>query len=165
MSSFDRRHALALIAGLAVAGCRFEPAMRKGSPAASLPGQFSYSVPGGRNAFLLEESLRTQLGPPTGVPDYSIDVALTISEGKAAATGSGGVDRLALTGTADFTVSAAADGAALTEGTVQGVVTFSSTDEVIASDAARQDAERRLVNLLAERIATRLILTSPDWVL
>ena len=165
MLSFDRRRALALIAGLAVAGCRFEPAMRKGSPAATLPGQFTYSVPGGRNAFLLEESLRTQLGPATGVPDYSIDVALAIHEGKAAATGSGGVNRLALTGTADFRVSAAADGAALTEGTVQGVVTFSSTDEVIVSDAARQDAEQRLVDLLAERIANRLILTSADWAL
>ena len=165
MSSFDRRRVLALIAGLAVAGCRFEPAMRKGSPAATLPGQFTYSVPGGRTAFLLEESLRTQLGPATGVPEYSIYVTLAINESKAAATGSGGVDRLALTGTADFTVSAAADGTELTEGTVQGMVTFSSNDEVIVSDAARQDAEQRLVNLLAERIATRLILTSADWAL
>ena len=164
MLSFDRRTVLALLAGLAAAGCRFEPAMRKGRPAASLPGQFEVFVPGDRTAYLLEERLSTRLGSSGDLPGYALMVEFEISEGKAAAGGSGGVDRIALSGTARYTVSDPASTDRLTEGFVRGSVTFSSIEEIIAADAARRDAEQRLVNLIADRIVTRLTMTSGDWV-
>ena len=164
MLYFSRRGALALLAGLAAGGCRFEPALRRGQSAAILTGQFSVSVPGDRIAFLLEESLLQRLGNSGGIPSYMMQVSLEVSEGKGAATGSGGVDRLLLSGAAEFTVIDA-DDVRLADGAVKGLVTFSSIDEIIASDAARKDAEQRLADLLAEKIVARLLLNSDEWAL
>ena len=153
-----------MAAVMAATGCGFEPVLRKGSPAAALPGNFRVSVPGRLMAFQLQEQLDLRLGTASGeIPDYLLHVHLDVSERKAAAAGSGGVNRLALNGIAEYRVESLFDEAMLAEGSVRGSVTFSSTNEIIASDAARADAVRRLVNLLAERIVARLTQTAGDW--
>ena len=112
----------------------------------------------------MEERLSALLGSSGSAnPQYLLMVDLSMDESLAAAAGAGGVDRKALSGNAAFSVSRHPGGMVLTEGSVRGQATFSASSEVVATDAAREDAEQRLVAQLAERLVARLMLTSDSW--
>lgn len=165
MSSFDRRSAFAVLAAAPLAACNFHPVGRAGSPGRFPAGQFAIEVDGGREGFELEEQLVRRLGQSGAFPDYFLSVNLDMSERESAAPGSGGIDRFAVDGRAEFTIRETESGQNLFEDIVQASASWSSTAQIPSSLAARRDAEDRMLSQIAERIIVRMTITSESWIL
>lgn len=162
MSSFDRRTALSMLAAAAAAlgGCGYRPAGRD----RALPlGRIAVEVPGGREAFLLEEQLETRLGRAGETADYHLVVELESTKRVSGASGSGGIDRLAIDGKAEFEVLEAATGRSIYQGDASASASWSMTAQVPASLAARQDAADRMLAQIAERIVSELAISYESW--
>jgi LPS-assembly lipoprotein len=148
---------------IALPACGFSPAYAPGAPAARLRGEVLPDPPGDSLSFEFVAALEDSLGRAGDGAAYALGYALPIRFVETAQTGFGGALRLSIEGAADFALRRRADGTVLTSGRVTGFATYSDTGTSVAVAAARDDAEQRLARILADRVATRLIATAPDW--
>lgn len=163
MSSPDRRRALALIACAPLGACGFSPASIESGGAGSYRGQFEIQVEGGREGFVLEDSLLDRLGESAGSPPYRLIVRLELESFETAAPGATGVGRRALDGTAKFEVIDRADGSVLLSDKVSSWTSWKETRRTAATLAARRDAEDRVLEQLAYRIVERITVFGESW--
>ena len=63
----------------------------------------------------------------------------------------------------DYQVIERASGKELTRGQVRNFAAFSAIGTTIATRASEDDAERRLMVMMADQIVTRLMATSKTW--
>ena len=160
MSSFDRRSALALLVLTLAGSCGISPAGRtRGLPI----GRIAVEVPGGRKAFTLESQLEERLGRDESAVDYQLFVTLETSERRSGASGSGGIDRFAADGVAEFELIDVQSGHSLYQDKVSASASWSATDHIVSSLSAHRDAEDRMINQIADRIVTRLMISSESW--
>ena len=162
MSSPGRRKALALIACAILGSCGFSPASTENG-AGSYRGQFEIQVEGGREGFVLEDSLLDKLGEPVGSPPYRLIVGLEFEAFETAAPGATGVGRRALDGTAKFEVIDRADGNILLSDKVSSWTSWKETRRTAATLAARRDAEDRVLKQLAYRIVEQITVFGESW--
>ena len=139
----DRRAVLIAAGALALAGCGFTPVYAPGGGAGRLQGQIALPAAETRDEFELRRRLEERLGA-------------------AAAGRDGRTTRFQLVGRADYTLSDAATGDELASGRVDGFTGYSTTGSTVATDAARRDAETRLMVLLADGIVDRLLLAAAE---
>ena len=160
MSSFSRR--FILLAPLAFAACGFTPAYGPGGPARGLQGTIRAADPADKNAFDLVARLETRLGRPHVV---RFDLAYTI---KTEAVGVGfttdnAITRYNLLGSIDWTLTDRTTNTRVTGGTVNGFTSWTGTGTTVAGLVADEDAALRLMQLLADQIATQLLAPSGSW--
>jgi LPS-assembly lipoprotein len=148
----DRR---ALLAGLlAVGACGFRPVHAPGGSGAALQGRVRAADPVSRADYLFLAAFEDRLGrPDPGL--YDLRYAITVDRVEAGRIQGLGATRILLTGALDYT---------LTQGTTQraaGRVTaeaaFSTTATQLAAQMAEEDAESRLMRMLADALVTRLL--------
>ncbi|MEM1236015.1 MAG: LPS assembly lipoprotein LptE [Pseudomonadota bacterium] len=152
MSSFERRYFFLALAALA--GCGFTPVYGPGSGAAELRNAVQVGTPDSSNAFLLVRELELRLGAPKEVL-YTLAVDVDLDETGGIITTSQDVERFTLDGTASYTL-ATAEGTTVARGSAQGFTGYSASGTPIATRAARDDAQERLMVILADQIVTRL---------
>jgi LPS-assembly lipoprotein len=153
----DRRRLLLLLAAVpAAAACGFSPALAPGGTAAALTGQVEPAAPDDRNGFDLVARIEERLGR-AAAPRYRLAYSVTTDRIGAGITTTGAITRFTLTGTADFALTEIATGAQVAAGRVEGFTGFFATGTTVATLAAEEDANRRLMRILADRIVTRLI--------
>ncbi len=160
MSSPDRRTILgfALLAGAAVTGCGFAPAYGTAGGATALQGTVRAADPTDKNAFDLVQRLEERLGPPQA---RRFDLTYGIST-KAIAVGvtpDGTITRYNLSGAVTWTLTDTA-GARVAGGTVDSFTSWSATGSTVAGLTAEQDANTRLMRILADQIVARLLALS-----
>ncbi|WP_371061035.1 LPS assembly lipoprotein LptE [Rhodosalinus sp. 5P4] len=161
MSWSDRRSFVLAACAAALAGCGFAPVYAPGGGASRLQGQVAFSAPGTRAGFDLRARLEERLGVATA-GRYALDVVPSVRSEGLGSTRDGRTSRFQLVGSAAFTLSDAEGGTVLAEGEVDGFTGYSTTGSIVATEAARRDAETRLMRLLADRIVDRLLLAAPD---
>lgn len=152
----DRRGALGLIAAApTLAACGFRPAAGPGSPAADLAGAVRMAAPDDRDSFDLVARLEDRLGRP-GAPRYRLDYSIETSRRTAGVTAAQEVTRYSISGTARYTLTEIGAEAPLAQGEVTSFTSYSAAGSTLSTATAREDARRRLMVILADRIVTRL---------
>ena len=68
-----------------------------------------------------------------------------------------GATRIALLGRIDYALTDTASGETVASGNLRNVTNYSTTDNQLATQRAREDAEERLMRILADQVATRLL--------
>jgi LPS-assembly lipoprotein len=141
---------------LAVAGCGFAPAYGPAGPAAALQGRIAVETAETPEGFALRAALEDRLGGGGG--PLRLAVAPAFAEAEAAVTPEGAITRYNLEGRASWVLSD--PGGEIDRGVATAFTGWSAAGSAVAVRAAREDAQARLVALLAEEIVARLVLSS-----
>ena len=144
---------MVLLGLLAVAGCGFAPVHSANN---SLRGRIGFETPNSVSGFRLRSQLEQRLGRSEN-PNYTVQVTVNTSQQTAAITSTRESVRFNLRGTADWTLTDAATGDRIDRGSVQSFTCYSATGSTVATQAASDDARERLMVILADMIATRLL--------
>lgn len=172
LSKTTRRGVL-IGAVLALAGCGYEPAFGPSGSAEVLRNQVTLPEAKNRNQFDFNAQFEKRLGHASA-GKYKLSYSANISRDGVAQRVGGDVFRYNLVGTATFTLRDAATDDVLETSSVQNFASYSigfvdssatttNTSANISSVAARQDANRRLMVMLADQVVMRLVATSGNW--
>lgn len=153
MSLLDRR--TLLLAPLALAACGFEPVYGPGGSGTALRNRVLVDEPNDRNGYLLTREIEERLGRanPAG---FGLAVKIATTEERLAIDSAGNTTRFNLLGAVDFTLRDLTTGQIVTSGTVENFTGYSATGTTVATLASAQDAQERLMRILAEQIIARL---------
>ncbi len=161
MLSFNRRAFLFGSAGFAgLSACGFTPAYGPNGAANGLLGTILVDEPTDRDAFLLVQQLETRLGRAS-IARFAMSTKLKITQEQVAISANNITQRFNLIGRVDFALRDATTDAEITKGTVDSFTGYSATGTTAATQAAKRDAQERLMIILADEIVTRLIATAP----
>ncbi|GHE05366.1 hypothetical protein U879_02960 [Defluviimonas sp. 20V17] len=162
MSSPDRRSLLIALAALPLAACGFAPAYGPGGPAAGIRGKIRPDTPADRDAFDLVNQIEARLGRPQDAR-FTLGYTIRTRETGVAITPDNTTTRYDVVGSVHYTLRDAASGRVLGQGEAHSFTSYGATGSTVATLAARADAHRRLMVILADEIATRLLATSAQW--
>jgi LPS-assembly lipoprotein len=162
MSLPDRRQLLALLLALPLAGCGFAPVYAPGTPAQALVGRVQADAPTTRDSFLFVAEVEALLGRAED-PAFRLTYQISIRRVDLAVTTAGSILRYNLIGEINWSLIDNATGATLTGGTENSFTGSAATTSIIAARAAEDNARRRLMQILANQIVTRITATAGDW--
>ncbi|MEM6306030.1 MAG: LPS assembly lipoprotein LptE [Pseudomonadota bacterium] len=148
-----------LLTPLVFGACGFQPVFGPGGTGRALQNRVLVQAPDNRDEFLLVQALEERLGR-TDAPAYDLSLSITTVEEGLAIDRAGNTRRFNLLGSAEFTLSDMATGAVITSGTVENFVGYSATGTTVATLASEEDAQARLMRILADQIVRRLYATA-----
>lgn len=151
-----------IISALALGACGYEPVYGPGGRASALTGQIEVAAPNTRNGFDLVRQLETRLGQPQS-PRYALRYTIEVDQDDLGTAPTQEITRYNLVGRVKYTVTDIATGVIATSGRVDNFTAYSATGTTLSTQTARRDARSRLMLILADQIAARLIATSDDW--
>ena len=157
MSSFNRR--FLLLALPAVAACGFEPVYGTGGSAEGLRGSIIVDEPTTQNSFNLVAQLEQRLGRAQA-PTFGMSVKLSVEEQGLAISGSNDITRYNVLGSAAYVLRDLGTGKSVYEGKVNTFTAYSASAQPVATLAAERDANARLMNALADKITSDLLINS-----
>ncbi len=160
MWSSERRGFLVLLVGLPLAACGFRPAYGPGGPGQALRGQVRAADPSSALDFAFVGALEDRLGRPQAAR-FALAYDIAVEERGGARVRDVGDSRFQVFGQVSFALTDATDGAEISAGTVQNFTAYSATSTQLATRMAQQDAERRLMGILADQVVTRLLAVLP----
>ncbi len=160
MSLPDRRQFLTLLAALPLAGCGFTPAYAPGGAGAKLRGHVVVATPQTRNDFDLAGHLQSRLGPVQS-PDYDLAYDVALDRVSGGISPSNEITRYTLKGKVTFTLTERATKSRVAGGTLRNFTSWSATGSTVAGIAAEEAAAARLMQILADDILTRLMVSLP----
>lgn len=162
--SFDRR-SLALLAGsaLGLAACGFRPLYAPEQAASALRNKVAIGQVAGREGFFFREKLIERLGTAQA-PDFRLIARLSSEQTGLAITQTAAVTRYNINGQANFTLLRLSDRMAVLDGQVFATAGYSATGSAFATQVAARDARERLATTLAEKLASRVLLSADEVV-
>jgi len=157
MSSSDRR---LFLAGLtALAGCGFTPVYAPDGPAANLEGLIDLPTPDDEEGFALVRRLEERLGTPDA-PVYQLFGDIRIREEGVGFLPDGTISRFNVLGQVAWRLVRLNDEVLMLSGVEKSFTGYSTTSTTVATTVAQRDARRRLMVILADRIAADILLRS-----
>lgn len=144
------------LAALPLAACGFTPAYAPGGPGQALRGQVRAADPTTAADFDFNAAFEERLGRPTA-PRFDLDYTITISERGSAQVSGLGPTRITLFGEIDYSLIETATGTKVTSGQLRNFTNYSTTDTQLASLRAQEDAQQRLMRILADQVAAQLL--------
>lgn len=153
MSSFNRR--LFLLSAAALAGCGFTPAYGPGGAASKLQNAVLVDEPDNRPGYLLTRRFEERLGR-ANPGRYGLSYSIATSENAIAISPDNVITRYNVLGSVTFALRDLATDKVLTSGKVNSFTSYSASGTTVATQAARRDAEARLMTILTDQIITRL---------
>lgn len=164
MSWFDRRRALfgaMSLSAAVLAGCGFTPAYAPGGGGARLSGAVLVDTPDTRPGYQLTRHIEDRLGRASD-PRYGLSYAIRFAESPIAISGKNVALRFNVLGEITYALRDLETGEVLSTGKVDNFTSYSTSSTTVATQAARQDAEDRLMRVMGDQMITRLIATAPD---
>ncbi|MEM7520689.1 MAG: LPS assembly lipoprotein LptE [Pseudomonadota bacterium] len=153
MSLLNRR--TLLLAPLALGACGFAPVYAPGGNGALLQNRVAVDPPNNRDSYVLVRQLEQRLGR-SDAPAFALSMAIATAEGPLAIDREGDTGRFNRVGTVDYSLRALDSGQVLTSGKVENFVGYSATGTTVETLAGEEDAQVRLMNILADQIVARL---------
>lgn len=150
MSSFDRRHILALGAVSAIAACGFRPVYRKGAASADLKGSIQLPEAVDPVSFAYRERLRRRFGDAGDQALYLLENSTKIEETGIAITQASDVTRYRVLGETEWRLIDRQTGDVMIADKVAAFTGFDATSSAFSVREARKAAEGRLAAELAE---------------
>lgn len=140
---------------LVLVACGFEPVNAPPTSGGLLQDRVQVTAPSDRSSYLLVQRLEERLGRAAG-PIYTLSYDISVKQQGLAVDEEGDVLRFNLVGRADYTLRDQRTGQVALSGSVSQFTGYSATGTTVASLAAERDANRRLMNILADEIVIRL---------
>lgn len=157
MSLYNRRTALlGLLSAASLAGCGLTPVYGPNGGAGVLRGRVALKSPTNENAFDLYGALERNLGVAED-PAYDLTTSLKLSNANVAISATNTVTRRDIIGQASYVLRDRATGQVAARGSVRSFTGYSNTGSTQATQTARDDANRRLMQILADQITAELI--------
>ncbi len=157
MSSFSRRSFC--LSAVALAGCGFEPVYGTNGSAAGLRGSILADEPTDRRSFNFVEHFEKRMGRAS-MPKYTLAYTLNVSQTGLAISGSNDITRYNVIGNAAFELKDAATGQVILKDKVNSFTSYSASDQPVSTLSAEEDAEKRLMVVLGDKIVTKLLANS-----
>ncbi|PZQ95430.1 MAG: hypothetical protein DI533_19115 [Cereibacter sphaeroides] len=161
MSSSDRRQFLSLLLTLPLVGCGFAPAYGPGAPAKALLGKVQADEPGTRDAFSFVARIEERFGRPQE-PTFRLSYQISIQRVDLAVTTAGSILRYEMVGNVNWQLIDIATGKVITTGTAQSFTGSAATETTTAAQAAEDDSRLRLMRILADQVASKLVATATN---
>lgn len=159
----SRRQLLAGACALALSACAgYSPVLAPGGPAAGLHGQVAVQAPETVDDYALVSALESRLGQ-SATGRYRLDYTLAVKEVPVGITPSQETTRYNVTGQIDWTLTDSTTGGVVTSGAYQSFTSYAATGSTVAGLSAQEDAHKRLMQLIADEIVSRLTATAGDW--
>tara|TARA_R110002124_G_scaffold149980_3_gene316277 strand:+ start:1217 stop:1699 length:483 start_codon:yes stop_codon:yes gene_type:complete len=153
MSLLDRR--TLLFAPLALAACGFQPVYGPGGAGSALQNRVLVDEPDDRDGYLLTREIEERLG--RGAPArFGLALNIATTQEGLAIDAEGNTTRFNLLGAVDYVLRDLTSGQIVTSGTVDSFTGYSATGTTVATLASAQDAQERLMRILADQILARL---------
>ncbi|WP_428512421.1 LPS assembly lipoprotein LptE [Roseovarius sp.] len=154
MSSFNRRFiVLGLPAGLAA--CGFAPAYAPGGGGSNLQGAVLVEAPNSRPGYLLTRHIEERLGRGERQV-YGLGYSITLTEEAVAISRSNVNTRYNLLGNVTYALRDLRSNAVVLSGQADSFTSYSASGTTVATQAAKRDAEARLMVILGDQILNRL---------
>lgn len=157
MWSSRRKVLLVGASALTLVGCGFAPAYAPGGAGDRLRGQVRARDPQSDADFDFVAALETRLGRAGTGARYALEYDIAITSRGSARVAGLGETRVSLIGTLRYRLTEAGSGAEITAGRLRNFTNYSTTATQLATLRAREDAQARLMRILADQLATRLI--------
>lgn len=154
MLLFDRRTFLLGCASL-TAACGFTPAYAPGGAATRLQNSITLDDPGDRADFVLVRRFEERLGPAAPAR-YGLSYSVSMFESGIAVSSNNIITRYNILGSVTYALRDMTTEKVLTSGKVEHFTSYSAEDTTISAQAAKQDAEERLMLIMTDQIITRL---------
>ena len=154
MSSFNRRLFL-LSSAAALAGCGFTPAFGPGGVASRLQNAVLVDDPKEREDYLLTRRFEERMGRASPAR-YGLSYAITTTESAIAISSNNVITRYNILGSVTFALRDMTTDKVLTSGKVDSFTSYSTSGTTVATEAAKRDAEARLITILTDQIITKL---------
>lgn len=152
----DRRQILGALAALPLAACGFSPAYAPDGAGQALRAQVRADDPSDANGFAFVAALEQRLGRPAAAR-YGLAYSITTSQRSGARVQDKDDTRITLFGSINYQLRDLATGQVATSGELRNFTNYSSTDTQLATQRAMEDAHMRLMRILADQVAARLI--------
>lgn len=127
----------------------------EGSAARAVLGEIQFEVPTDRVGYHMRRMLERRLGRPASDPPYLLVADIDISDSGLAITEDSSITRYVVRGRSRYAMTGP-EGFRPVSGFVESVSAYSATGSLYATRAARRDAEERIAEDMADRIATRI---------
>ena len=144
-----------LLAPLALAACGFSPVYGTGGNGGRLQNAVLVDPPGSQDSYILVRELETRLGR-SDTPTYALSMVIATSEAQLAIDREGDTGRFNRIATVDYSLRDLSTGQITTSGRVENFVGYSATGTTVETLAGEQDAQKRLMVIIADQIVTRL---------
>ncbi len=144
-----------LLAPLALAACGFEPVYGIGGNGAALQNRVLIDPPGNQDSYILVRELETRLGRSAD-PAYGLSMVINTSEARLAIDREGDTGRFNRNAIVNFSLRDLNNGQILMSGKVENFVGYSATGTTVETLAGEQNAQKRLMGIIADQIVTRL---------
>jgi len=145
---------------VALSGCGFAPVYGPNGVGRSLHGMIEIESPVGTNTYNLVSYLEQRLGRGSAAK-FGLTYALSARDEGLAVTESQTIVRYNVIGELSFALRDLTGGTVVSSGTVTAMSAYSASGTTIATQAARKDANERLMVALADRLIERLYVTLP----
>jgi LPS-assembly lipoprotein len=145
-----------------VAACQYQPVYGPDSAANRLRGAISVQTTSGKTGFELTSHLRQLLNDQAQVETPRLSTSLTFETENYGFSASNSATRIALTGTASFSVLDI-ENEVLQSGSVSETVPYDGTGNEVANRVSLQNASDQIARALAQKIVDALNASAEDW--
>jgi len=157
-----RGAALCLGLLLVLAACSYTPAYAPGGAGDGLFGSILVREPDTENDYIFVRRLDERLGRSNGAR-YRLNYSIETDTESVGRTLEQQVTRFNVSGTAQYQAVDTITSEVVHSGTVEGITGYSATIPLAGARAATRDANRRLMVILADQVAVRVLASYRDW--
>ncbi len=147
---------------LGLSACNYTPAFAPGGAGDGLKGSIALKEPGDRNDYTFATRLEERLGRPQNAR-YRLNYSIVTGTKGIGRTPTQQITRFSVTGTAEYQVYDTAEGLTVHSGKVEGLTGYSATIPLTSAGAATRDSSDRLMVILADQVAVRVLSSYRGW--
>ena len=150
---------LLILPFLAFTACGFTPVYGTNGNASVLLNSVLVHEPKNREGYSLTKQIEKRLGRATD-PRFNLGVTVTTSEATLNVDSTGNINRYNVLGLVEYTLSDTQTGQIAASGRVDSFTGYSASGTTVSAQAAKEDAQERLMIILADLLISNLIATS-----
>ncbi len=154
----NRRAFLTAAAASGLSACGFTPVYGPQGGGTALQNAIELTESRDETTYFFNRRFEERLGRGGPAAPYKLDVQLQRDTQDLGATSAGDVTRIRMIGRAFYSLKDEASGATLLEGRTNAFTGYSNTGTTVATRAAQNDAQKRLMVLLADQVIDDLLL-------
>ena len=144
---------------LALTACGFTPVYGTNGNANILLNSVLVQEPKNREGYSLTKQIEKRLGRATD-PRFNLEVTVTTSEAALNVDTTGNINRYNVLGLVEYTLRDTQTGQIAASGRVDSFTGYSASGTTVSAQAAKEDAQERLMIILADLLISNLIATS-----
>ena len=144
---------------LALTACGFTPVFGTNGNANVLLNSVLVQEPKNREGYSLTKQIEKRLGRATD-PRFNLEVTVTTSEAALNVDTTGDINRYNVLGLVEYTLRDTQTSQIAASGRVDSFTGYSASGTTVSAQAAKEDAQERLMIILADLLISNLIATS-----